>query len=99
MPPITFDWRDDPMGTVAAVPARFMRFDLHPEGTRPPAGFHTHEESNALETFVVLEGALRFEIGSESVVAEAGQALFVYADEPHRVSCASAEPAILFLTV
>jgi quercetin dioxygenase-like cupin family protein len=98
MPARTFDWRDDPMGTVVATPqvrARFMRF----EPGVPPGGFHTHEESDAVETFVVIEGALRFDIGDESVVATAGQAVVAQPREKHRVSCVGDEPGILYLTV
>ena len=41
MPAETFDWRDDPMGTVLAVPevrARFIRV----EPGKPRGTFHTH---------------------------------------------------------
>ncbi len=98
MPARTFDWRTDPMGTVVAAPevrARFMRF----EPGVPPGGFHTHEESAAIETFVVLEGALRFDIDDQSVVATAGQAVVAHPHEKHRVSCAGDAPAVLYLTV
>jgi quercetin dioxygenase-like cupin family protein len=93
-----FDWRDDPMGTVVAVPevrGRFMRF----EPGKPPAGWHSHQESGGVEVFVVLEGALRFEIEGEEVVATAGQAVVAWPDQKHRVSCAGDQPAVLYLTV
>lgn len=98
MPARTFDWRDDPSGTMIAAPqvrARFLKF----EPGQPPANFHSHEESDAMETFVVLAGTLRFDIEDESVVATAGQALFTYPREKHRVTCVGDEPAILYLTV
>jgi quercetin dioxygenase-like cupin family protein len=94
----TFDWRDDPMGTVIAVPevrARFMRF----ESGKPPSGWHSHEESGGVEVFVVLEGAMRFEIDDQTVVATAGQAVVAYPHQKHRASCAGDEPAIIYLTV
>jgi quercetin dioxygenase-like cupin family protein len=98
MPARTFDWRDDPMGTVIAVPevrARFLRL----EPGQAPGNFHSHEESNASETFVVLEGAARFDIEDESVVATAGQAVVTYPHERHRVTCAGEQPAVIYLTV
>lgn len=98
MPARIFDWREDPMGTIVAAPevrARFMRF----EPGRPPGNFHSHEESNAIETFVVLEGAARFDIEDRSVVATAGQALVVWPHERHRVCCAGDQPAVIYLTV
>jgi quercetin dioxygenase-like cupin family protein len=98
MPLRTFDWRDDPMGTIIAVPevrARFMRF----EPGRPPAGWHNHEESGGVEVFLVLEGALKFEIDDQEVIATAGQAVVAYPQQKHRVSCVGDQPAILYLTV
>ena len=86
------------MGTVIAVPqvrARFMRF----EPGRPPGGFHTHEESGGVEVFVVLEGAVRFEIDDQEVIATAGQAVVAYPHQKPRASCAGDRPAILYLTV
>ena len=94
----TFDWRDDPMGTVIAAPevrARFMRF----EPGKAPTGFHSHEESGGVEVFLVLEGAIRFEIDGQEVVATAGQAVVAYPHQRHRASCAGDGPAILYLTV
>ena len=94
----TFDWRDDPMGTVIAAPqvrARFMRF----EPGRAPAGFHSHEESGGVEVFLVLEGAIKFEIDGGEVVATAGQAVVAYPHQRHRATCVGDEPAILYLTV
>ena len=98
MPAQTFDWRDDPMGTVIAVPevrARFIRV----EPGKPAGNFHSHEESNAVETWVVLEGAVKFEIEDQTVIATAGQAVVAYPHEKHRVTCAGDEPAVYFLTV
>jgi quercetin dioxygenase-like cupin family protein len=86
------------MGTVIAVPevrARFIRV----EPGKPVGNFHTHEESDAVETWVVLEGQVRFEIGDETVIAGPGEAIAAYPHEKHRVSCAGDEPAVYFLTV
>jgi quercetin dioxygenase-like cupin family protein len=86
------------MGTVIAAPevrARFLRL----EPGQVPGTFHSHEESNALETFVVLEGAARFEIENDAVVATAGQAVVTYPHERHRVTCAGEQPALIYLTV
>lgn len=94
----TFDWRDDPMGTIIAAPevrGRFMRF----EPGRQPGGFHTHEESGGVEVFVVLEGAMKFEIDDQEVIATAGQAVVAYPHQKHRASCVGDVPAILYLTV
>jgi quercetin dioxygenase-like cupin family protein len=98
MPAETFDWRDDPMGTVVAVPevrARFIRV----EPGKPAGNFHTHEESEALEVWVVLEGKVKFEIGDGTVIASPGQAVVALPNEKHRVSCAGDEPAVYYLTV
>jgi len=95
----SFDWRDDPMGTVIAVPevrARFMRFE---PGKRPGPGSHNHEESAGVEVFVVLEGKMAFEIEGETIVATAGQAVVAYPHQKHRAWCAGDEPAIIYLTV
>ena len=98
MPAQVFDWRDDPSGTIIAVPqvrARFIRREPGP----PTGGFHTHEESDGIETWVVLEGAVRFEFEDREVVATAGQAVVALPHEKHRISCAGDEPAVYFLTV
>src|SRR5207244_3421477 len=87
-----FDWRDDPMGTIIAVPevrARFMRFE---PGKGPGAGSHSHEESGGVEVFVVLEGKMAFEIEGETVTATAGQAVVAYPHQQHRAGCAGDEP-------
>ena len=98
MPAQIFDWRDDPSGTIIAVPhvrARFIRREPGP----PTGGFHTHEESDGIETWVVLEGAVRFEFEDREVVATAGQAVVALPHEKHRISCVGDEPAVYFLTV
>ena len=103
MPAQTFDWRDDPSGTIYAGPqvrARFIRrLPGAAEGT-----FHTHEESGGIETWVVLEGAVRFEFEDErgarrAVVATPGQAVFALPHEKHRISAAGDQPCVYFLTV
>lgn len=93
-----YDWRDDPMGTVVAVPevrARFMRFA---PGFSQEEG-HTHEQSGGWEVFVVLEGALAFEIDGETSVVGPGQAIVCAPWQLHRVSCVSEVPAVLYLSV
>ena len=98
MPARTFDWRDDPSGTVIAVPEVRARF-LRREPGDPLGGFHSHEESQGIETWVVLEGAVRFEFEDLTVVATPGQAVVAYPREKHRVSCAGDEPCVYFLTL
>lgn len=98
MPARTFDWRDDPNGTVIAVPEVRARFSRVEPG-RPLGNFHSHEESGGVETWVVLEGAIKVEFEHEAVVANAGQAVIALPHEKHRVTCASAEPAVYYLTV
>lgn len=98
MPARVFDWRDDPSGTMVALPQVRARF-IRREPNAPLGGFHTHEESDGVETWVVLEGAVKFEFEDRSVVATAGQAVFALPGEKHRISCAGNEPAVYFLTV
>ena len=98
MPARTFDWRDDPMGTVIAVPEVRGRF-IRTEPGKPLGNFHSHEESDAVEAWVVLEGAVRFDIEDRTVIATAGQAVVAWPDERHRVSCAGDAPAVYYLTV
>jgi mannose-6-phosphate isomerase-like protein (cupin superfamily) len=98
MPARTFEWRDDPTGTVIAVPdvrARFLK--RNPDD--PLGGFHSHEESNGIETWVVLEGKVRFEFDDGEVIATPGQSVVAYPHEKHRVSCAGDEPCVYFLTL
>jgi quercetin dioxygenase-like cupin family protein len=91
------------MGTMLAVPQVRARFIRVAPGDREGGTFHTHEESEAIETWVVLEGKVRFEFeidGQRSeVVAGPGQAVFALPNEKHRVTCAGDEPAVYFLTV
>lgn len=98
VPAETFDWRDDPTGTVIAVPEVRARF-LRREPSDPPGSFHSHEESEGIETWVVLEGAVRFEFEDREVVATPGQAVVAYPREKHRVTCAGDRPCVYFLTL
>jgi len=103
MPARTFDWRDDPMGTVLAVPEVRARF-IRTEPGKPVGTFHTHEESGGYEVWVVLEGAVLFEFDDghgeiTSVIATAGQSVVATPTERHRVSCAGTTPAVYYLTV
>ena len=98
MAPTVYDWRDDPMGTVLAVPAvraRFMRFE---PGFAQDEG-HSHEQSGGWETFLVLEGALEFDIDGTTATVGPGQALVASPWQVHRLRCTSDVPAILYLTV
>jgi quercetin dioxygenase-like cupin family protein len=93
-----YDWRDDAMGHIIALPevrARFMRF----EPGRQPGGWHSHEESGGVEVFVVLEGAMKFEIDDQTVIATAGQAVVAWPHQKHRATCAGDTPAVIYLTV
>ena len=98
-PPLkTFDWRHDSMGHIIAVPdvrARFMQFTPN----AAPGGWHSHEESGGVEVFVVLEGAMKFEIDDQTVIATAGQAVVAWPHQKHRATCASDTPAIIYLSV
>jgi mannose-6-phosphate isomerase-like protein (cupin superfamily) len=98
VPAQTFDWRDDPTGTIIAVPEVRARF-LRREPGDPPGNFHSHEESDGIETWVVLEGAVRFEFEDRTVIATPGQAVVAYPRERHRISCAGDEPCVYFLTL
>ena len=98
MPARTFDYRDDPSGTILAceqVRARFLRR----EPGQDLGGFHNHVESGGIETWLILEGAAKFEFQDREVIATAGQAVFAFPDEPHRVSCHGDQPVQYFLTV
>jgi mannose-6-phosphate isomerase-like protein (cupin superfamily) len=103
MPAQIFDWRDDPSGTMCALPQVRARFIRRMPGSRDEETFHTHEESDGIEAWVVLEGKVRFEFEIDGerreVVAGPGQAVFALPDEKHRISCAGDEPCVYFLTV
>src|SRR5687768_6229862 len=101
MPARVFDWHDDPTGGFLAAPqirARFTRYE-------PGQGYktyHTHEDAGATgawETWVVLKGAVAFDIDGTEVIAREGQAVTAAPHEKHRDRCASDEPAIAFLCV
>lgn len=98
MPPRVFDWRDDPMGTMIAVPQVRARFIVREPGV-PPGEFHSHEESEAVETWVVLQGTLKLEYEHGEVLLTAGQAAVAYPNEKHRDSCVGDEPAVFYITV
>lgn len=102
MPARTFDYRDDPNGTFLAAPGVRARF-LRREPGQELGGFHSHVESGGIETWVILTGAATFEFKDgdqiREVIATAGQAVFAFPDEPHRISCHGDEPVQYFLTV
>lgn len=98
MPARVFDWRDDPSGTMIAVPevrARFLRHEPNATDRR----WHSHVECGGYETWVVLEGAVQFDFEDRTVVATKGQAVVALPHEKHRVSCYGDEPCVYFLTV
>lgn len=98
MPPRTFDWRDDPTGTIIATPELRAKF-LKRNPSDELGGFHSHEEADGIETWVVLEGKVRFEFDAGEIIATAGQSVVAYPHEKHRVSCAGDSPCVYFLTV
>jgi protease I len=101
MPPVVFDWHDDPTGAFLAAPqirARFTRYESG-QGYR---NYHTHEDAGPLgawETWVVLEGAVAFDFDGTEVIVHEGQAVTAAPHEKHRDRCASDKPAIAFLCV
>jgi quercetin dioxygenase-like cupin family protein len=98
MPARIYDWRDDPSGTIIAAPQVRARF-LRREPGASEGNFHTHEESNGIETWVVLEGRVRFEFDDGAVEATAGQAVVALPNERHRISAVGDTPCVYFLTV
>lgn len=98
MPARTFDYRDDPNGTIVATPQVRAKFLKRNPG-QELGGFHSHTESGGIETWVILEGAAKFDFKDGSVIATAGQAVFAFPDEPHRISCHGDQPVVYFLTV
>ena len=99
MPPRVFDHREDPNGTIIAVPEVRARFLTRQPGQDLESGFHSHVESGGVEVWVILEGAAKFEFKDGTVVATAGQAVFAWPDEPHRIICHGDRPVTYFLTV
>jgi mannose-6-phosphate isomerase-like protein (cupin superfamily) len=69
------------------------------QGAGSGEGFHSHVESGGVETWLILEGAARFDFKDGSVTATAGQAVFSWPDEPHRIVCVGDRPVVYFLTV
>jgi len=98
MPARVFDWHDDPSGTIVAVPQVRARFLEFPAG-RPMGSYHSHEESDGVETFMCIKGRFRFDIDGQVVEIGPGQAIFTYPPEKHRVEAVGEESAVMFLTV
>lgn len=65
---------------------------LENEGETP---LHVHHRED--ETFFVLEGEVRFEVGGESLPAGPGAMLFAPRDVPHRYSVVRGPARMLFL--
>lgn len=98
MPARAFDYREDPSGTIVVSPQVRAKFLKRYPG-QELGGFHSHTESGGVETWVILEGAAKFEFKDGEVIATAGQAVFAWPDEPHRISCHGDQPVVYFLTV
>jgi mannose-6-phosphate isomerase-like protein (cupin superfamily) len=98
VPARVFDYRDDPNGTIVATDQVRAKF-LKREPGQELGGFHSHVESGGVETWLILEGAARFDFKDGSVTATAGQAVFSWPDEPHRIVCVGDRPVVYFLTV
>ena len=64
-----------------------------PKGAAPPRHVHTRED----ETFYVMEGTIRFEVGDEVITAEAGQAVFAPRNVEHQFFIESAHARMLTL--
>lgn len=66
-----------------------------------PAGFSTglHVHRVQEETFYVLEGECRWQIGEQSVEAKAGTYVFIPPGVPHNIANASDKPARMIMTV
>ncbi len=62
-------------------------------GAEPPRHLHTRED----ETFYVLEGEVRFQVGDNVVVAKTGQSMFGPRNVPHQFNILSPTARILVL--
>jgi quercetin dioxygenase-like cupin family protein len=66
-----------------------------PRGSEPPRHMHTHED----ETFYLLDGRVRFEIGDAVIEGEIGQAVFAPRNVAHRFIIQTEQARILtFIT-
>ena len=107
MPAQSFDWRDDPSGTMLAVPqvrARFIRREPEATGGSGEETFHTHEELDGDRDLgrprrAGCASSSRWTASVSEVIAGPGQAVFALPHEKHRVTCAGDEPCVYFLTV
>lgn len=68
---------------------------LLPNGDSPPLHMHEHED----EVFHILEGVVRFQVGSAEVVAQAGETLIGPKGVPHSFRVESPRARMLTLTV
>jgi quercetin dioxygenase-like cupin family protein len=66
-----------------------------------PAGFSTgrHVHRVQEETFYVLEGECRWQIGEQTIAAKAGTYVFIPPGVPHNIANASDKPARMIMTV
>ena len=66
-----------------------------------PAGFSTglHVHRVQEETFYVLEGECRWQVGEEIIIATPGTYLFIPPGVPHNIANASDKPARMIMTV
>ncbi|GAB4031092.1 cupin domain-containing protein [Spirosoma gilvum] len=64
-----------------------------PKGSEPPRHTHTRED----ETFYLLEGSVRFDIGEQSLIGQPGQAIFAPRNIEHQFSILSEHARIVTL--
>jgi quercetin dioxygenase-like cupin family protein len=89
-----YDYRQDLQNLVVRPEgrARFRRVELGPV---PP--FHSHDLG--VETFLVLEGEIEFNVGDESVVCRPGQLISVPPRTRHAVRAVGERPGAIYLSV
>ncbi len=64
-----------------------------PRGAEPPPHLHTRED----ETFYLMEGKMRFRIGSETTEATPGEAVFAPRQVPHQFNITTTTARFLML--
>ncbi len=70
----------------------FVAFDLtSAPGSEPPRHVHTRED----ETFHVIEGQVRFQIGDEVTIAGPGQTIFAPRNVPHQYNILGEQARLL----
>ncbi|QHV96454.1 cupin domain-containing protein [Spirosoma endbachense] len=64
-----------------------------PKGAEPPRHLHTRED----ETFYILDGTIRFEIGDQVIIGEVGQAVFAPRNIEHLFTLQTEQARMLTL--